>query len=139
MSPFHDVDTLHDGRIVRIRRSERRFESASELRVERLRLREELDALGRAGRALLIDSRAAPHSTDDTMQDEFRRFREDVARGFAPIATLVRTKVAILQVQRLSADAPTTVQPFNEEAAAIAYLLGRPEPPSSRRAAPQRR
>src|SRR5688572_14608622 len=115
MSPFHQVDVLQDGRIVRVRRSERRFESASELRMERLRLREQLDRLGRAGRGLLIDSRAAPHSTDDTMQEEFKRFRDDIARGFAAIATLVRTKVAILQVQRLSADAPTAVQPFNDE------------------------
>jgi hypothetical protein len=123
MSPFHQIDVLHNGRIVCVRRSARRFEGAQELRLERSLLVEKLNSIGRAGRGLLIDSRSAPHSTDDNLQEEFRRFRVDVARGYERVATIVRTKVAILQVNRLCADQAQTVQPFDDEAAAIGYLL----------------
>lgn len=124
MTPFHQIDLIENGRIVRVRRSERRFEDARELSQERVLLTEKLNGLGRAGRGLLIDSRVAPSSTDELMQDEFRRFRLEVSRGFERVATLVRTKVGILQVNRLCADQAVTVQPFNEEADAVAYLLG---------------
>lgn len=120
---FHQLDVLHEGRIVRIRRSERPFASAFELHIERRRLTQELDAIGRSGRRLLVDSRAAPHSTDEHLQEEFQRFRVDVARGFERIATLVRTKVAILQVRRLSGAQAWPPRAFDDEAAAIAYLL----------------
>jgi hypothetical protein len=130
MTPFHQVDLIESGRIVRVRRSERRFESALELSQERVLMVEKLNGIGRTGRGLLIDSRFAPSSTDDHMQDEFRRFRLEVSRGFERVATLVRTKVAILQVNRLCAAQTVSVQPFNEEADAIAYLLS--TPPSGR-------
>jgi hypothetical protein len=123
MSPFHQIDVLHEGRIICVRRSARRFETSQELRLERSLLVEKLNSIGRAGRGLLIDSRIAPHSTDDKLQEEFRRFRVDVSRGFERVATVVRTKVAILQVNRLCADQTQTVQPFDDEAAAISYLL----------------
>jgi hypothetical protein len=123
MSPFHQVDLLHDGRIICVRRSARRFENPQELRLERSLLVKKLNGIGRTGRGLLIDSRIAPHSTDEKLQEEFRRFRVDVSRGFERVATVVRTKVAILQVNRLCADQALTVQPFDDEAAAISYLL----------------
>jgi hypothetical protein len=128
MSPFHRVDVLHEGRIIRVQRSGRSYQSAAELNQERLLLGEALDKLGRSGRGLLIDSRVAPHSTDERLHEEFRRFRLEVARGFERVAALVRTKVGILQVNRLIADSTSSVQPFDDEAAAIAYLLGQPPP-----------
>ena len=112
---------LHNGRVVRVERNGRRFEDALTLNQERLLLVSALNTIGRAGRCLLIDSRAAPHSTDQELEHEFRRFRLEVASGFDRVAALVRTKVGILQVNRLCADG--AVQPFNDEAAAIAYLL----------------
>ena len=57
MSPFHQVDVLHNGRIVCVRRSARAFEGAQELKLERSLLVEKLNSIGRAGRGLLIDSR----------------------------------------------------------------------------------
>lgn len=121
---------LHEGRIIRVQRSGRPYQSAADLNQERLLLGEALDKLGRSGRALLIDSRVAPHSTDEQLHEEFRRFRLEIARGFGRVAALVRTKVAILQVNRLIADSTASVQPFDDEAAAIAYLLGQPAPRS---------
>jgi fibrillarin-like rRNA methylase len=135
MSLFHEVDFLHDGRIVCVRRSERCFENVHELSRERGLLVKMLDDIGRSGRNLLIDSRAAPYSTDDQMQEEFQRFRLEVARGFERVATLVRTKVAILQVQRLCVSQTRAVQPFDDETAAIRYLLGELPAPSSKRLA----
>ena len=119
---------LHEGRVIRVQRSERPYQSAADLNQERLLLGEALDKLGRAGRGLLIDSRVAPHSTDERLHEEFRRFRLEVARGFDRVAALVRTKVGILQVNRLIADSTASVQPFDDEATAIAYLLGQPPP-----------
>lgn len=135
MSPYHRVDVLHDGRVIRVRRSERPYVDAAELNQERLLLCDALDRLGRAGRGLLIDSRVAPHSTDDRLKEEFRRFRVDVSRGFDRVAALVRTKVGMLQVHRLVGDSSTNVQPFDDEATAIAYLLGAPSsaPPGAAR------
>jgi len=123
MSPFHKVEELYDGRIVRIVRSPRAFQSVLELHHERLLLVEALNRLGRAGRGLLVDSREAPHSTDDRMQEEFRRFRLDVSRGFDAVAIVVRTKVGMLQVRRLGTQPSSEARAFDEEHAAIEFLL----------------
>lgn len=132
MSPFHRLEVLHEGRILRVQRSPQPYQSAAELNQERLLLGEALDKLGRKGRGLLIDSRVAPSSTDARLEEEFRRFRREVSRGFARVAALVRTKVGVLQVTRLTADL-SSVQAFDDEAAAIAYLLEHaPGPPAAR-------
>jgi hypothetical protein len=132
MSPFHRLEVLHEGRVIRVERSERPYQSAAELNQERRLLGEALDKLGRTGRGLLVDSRGAPHSTDARLEEEFRRFRREVSRGFDRVAALVRTKVGVLQATRLAADL-SSVQAFDDEAAAIAYLLGQaPGPPGPR-------
>lgn len=123
MSAFHDVELVHDGLIVLMRRGSRPFENASELDEERERLCSEFDAIGRIGRALLIDARSAPVSTDEKLHEPFSRFRLEVARGFSCVATLVRTKVGMLQVSRLAAAQQISVRPFDDEGAAISYLL----------------
>ncbi len=74
MGPFHEVSVLHDGRVVCVRRTQRKFETDEELRYERSRLVEQLNAIGRMGRRLLIDSRAAPDSTEGRLDGEVRRY-----------------------------------------------------------------
>lgn len=138
MSPFHTVDELYAGRIVRIVRSSRAFQSVLELHHERLLLGEVLSRRGRIGRGLLVDSREAPHTTDDRMQEEFRRFRLDVSRGFDAVAIVVRTKVGMLQVRRLGTQPSMEARAFDDENAAIEFLLAHvpgapPMPPSSAR------
>ena len=133
MGPYHEVSVLHDGRVVRLQRTKRGFETADDLRFERLRLVEQLNTIGRKGRSLLIDSRSAPHSTEAQLDDEFRRYRREVMSGFERVAALVRTKVAILQVNRLCAGQASAFQVFNEEQDAIAYLLGEVAVPSGER------
>lgn len=123
MSEFHQVRVLHGGRIVRVWRSDRCFASADELLRERARLVAQLDAIGRCARALLIDSRLAPHSTETQWGEEFQRYRRDVLFGYQRVASLVRTKAAILQVNRLCRGQATAFQVFNDEGAAVEYLL----------------
>jgi len=133
MGPYHEVSVLHDGRVVRLQRTTRGFETADDLRFERCRLVEQLNSLGRQGRGLLIDSRSAPHSTESHLDEEFRRYRREVMSGFDRVAALVRTKVAILQVNRLCAGQASAFQVFNDESDAVTYLLGAdPSSPSSR-------
>lgn len=123
MAPFHEVNVLQDGRIVRLWRSPRAFADATELRFERRRLMGELNAIGRAGRGLLIDSRLAPHSTEAQLEEEFTRYRREVMAGYERVASLVRTKVAILQVNRLLSGQASEFQVFDDETEAIEYLL----------------
>jgi hypothetical protein len=131
MAPFHEVTVVQGGRVVRLWRSRRAFADAAELRLERRRLVEELNTLGRAGRGLLIDSRLAPHSTEAHLEEEFARYRREVMAGYERVASLVRTKVAILQVNRLLTGQASEFQAFDDEAEAIEYLLHGP-PPSRR-------
>lgn len=114
---------LYGGRIVRIVRSSRPFLSVLELHHERLLLAEALNHRGRGGRGLLVDSREAPHTTDDRMQEEFRRFRLDISRGFDAVAIVVRTKVGMLQVRRLGTQPNSEARAFDDENAATDFLL----------------
>lgn len=107
-----------------LRRSAQPFDDGDELSRERALVAENLDALGRKGRGLLIDSRLAPHSTEDRLKDEFLRLRDEVVRDFERVAVLVRSKVGLLQVRRLAVEHTVPVHAFDDEAAAIAYLLG---------------
>lgn len=138
MAPFHEVTVSRDGRIIRLWRSTRPFADAAELRLERRRLVEELNTLGRAGRGLLIDSRLAPHSTENQLEDEFARYRREVMAGYDRVASLVRTKVAILQVNRLLSGQGSAFQAFDDEAEAVDYLLNGPAPRRSSRAPAER-
>ena len=133
MAPFHEVTVLLDGRIVRLWRSRRAFADAVELRTESRRVVEELNRLGRAGKGLLIDSRLAPHSTESQLEDEFRRYRQEVMAGYDRVASLVRTKVAILQVNRLLVGQAPAFQAFDSEGDAIEYLLHGPSKRPSKR------
>jgi hypothetical protein len=123
MGPFHEISVLHGGRVVCVRRTGRKFENAEELGFERRRLVEQLNVIGRRGRALLIDSRQAPHSTESLLDEEFRRYRREVMLGFDRVAALVRTKVGMLQVNRLCAGQASAFGVFDDEATAIASLL----------------
>jgi hypothetical protein len=109
---------------VRVVRSAQRFEDEQQLRVERQNVGLQLDAIGR-GKALLIDSRLAPASTDFELGAEFKALRREVERGFERVAILVKTKVGVLQANRLKdEDASRFMRVFDEERDAIAFLVG---------------
>ncbi len=98
---FHQVSQADAGAIIVLTRTAKRFQDADEVELERMRLKHELDALGRAGKCLLIDSRAAPLGTDQQVGEAFGELRRELQRGFERIAVILGTKVGVLQAHRL--------------------------------------
>jgi hypothetical protein len=99
---FHQLSQADAGAIIVLTRTVKRFQNAEEVELERTRLRDELDALGRAGKRLLIDSRAAPFSTDQQVGEAFGELRREIQRGFERIAVILATKIGVLQANRLA-------------------------------------
>jgi hypothetical protein len=100
---FHELSQADAGATIVLTRTGRRFQDSNEVELERKRLRRELDALGRAGKRLLIDSRAAPLSTDQQVGVAFGELRREIQRGFERIAVILETKIGVLQANRLAA------------------------------------
>jgi hypothetical protein len=99
---FHQLSQADAGAIIVLTRTNKRFQDKDEVELERKRLKRELDALGRAGKRLLIDSRAAPLSTDQQVGAAFGELRREIQRGFERIAVILETKVGVLQANRLA-------------------------------------
>jgi hypothetical protein len=99
---FHQLGQADAGAIIVLTRTGRRFQDAEQVEFERMRLKHELDALGRPGKRLLIDSRAAPLGTDQKMGEAFRDLRREIQRGFERIAVVLDSKVGVLQANRLA-------------------------------------
>jgi serine/threonine protein kinase len=121
--PFYEVTAL-DARIIRVRRTPREFSSASEIAAEQLRVGLALDRLGRVQKRLLVDSRHAPHSTDERLADAFLALRHEIGRGFERTAVLVASKVGILQATRLNNKMSLggAVATFDSEREALEFL-----------------
>lgn len=120
---FHEIARLH-ATVVVVRRSAREFVSAGELDLERVRVAAALNALGRTGQRLLIDSRLAPTSTDTRMAEAFQRLRDELSRGFERTAVLVSSKIGVLQAKRLTSNVRATggLEVFDTEVAALQFL-----------------
>jgi hypothetical protein len=120
---FHEIARL-DATVIVVRRSAREFVSAEELDLERVRVVAALNAMGRTGQRLLIDSRLAPTSTDTRMAEAFQRLRDDLCRGFERTAVLVSSKIGVLQAKRLTGSVRMTggLEVFDTEAAALQFL-----------------
>lgn len=126
---FHHLGQADEGAIIVLTRTGKRFQDADEVELERRRLKHELDALGRAGKRLLIDSRAAPLSTDQRLGEAFEKLRREIQRGFDRIAVILETKVGVLQANRLAStdlaacgDPPGLLCIFETEEGAINFL-----------------
>lgn len=121
-SPFYSV--YIDAGFVRLVRTAARFESKAQVNEARLWVGRQLDALGRAGRNILIDSRLAPPSTDFEHGAEFKELRRETERGFVRIAVLVQTKLGVLQAHRIATQDKSGLHVFEDEPDAIEYLKG---------------
>jgi uncharacterized membrane-anchored protein len=123
---FHEIARVEPTLVV-VRRLAREFTSVAELDLERVRVASALNAVGRSGRGLLVDSRLAPTSTDTRMAAAFEKLRDELARGFERTAVLVSTKIGVLQAKRLTSTARVTggVEVFDDEAAALQFLRSR--------------
>lgn len=109
---------------MRLVRTAARFESKAQVNEARLWVGRQLDALGRAGRNILIDSRLAPPSTDFEHGAEFKELRRETERGFVRIAVLVQTKLGVLQAHRIATQDKSGLHVFEDEPDAIEYLKG---------------
>ncbi|MEO7035106.1 MAG: serine/threonine-protein kinase [Polyangiaceae bacterium] len=121
--PFHEA-LLLEPRIVLVRRSARQFVDDAEVAEERRRIGAVLDQLGRQRKRLLVDSRRAPLSTDDRLASAFTALREEIGRDFERTAVVVRTKIGILQANRLNRGTALdgALAAFENEAEALAFL-----------------
>lgn len=90
-------------------------------------LHQMLDATRRLSRhrySLLTDVRAAPGRNDAEFEQALGTLRHQLFDGFKKQATLVRTAVGRLQVERLAREHRTaSAQAFESEEEAVAYLL----------------
>lgn len=110
---------------VRVVRTAQRFDDEQQVRAERHRVGLVLDAIGRGG-SLLVDSRLAPPSTDFELGVEFRALRREVERGFERVAVLVKTKLGVLQANRLKPEqASSLLRVFDDEQEAIAFVVNK--------------
>jgi hypothetical protein len=82
-----------------------------------------LDTLDRSQHVLLLDLREGPFRTEPALEEAAAPFQARLFRGFAKVAVLARTSVGRLQVQRLARDTGAHIVFFEEDAAAITYLL----------------
>jgi hypothetical protein len=82
-----------------------------------------LALLVRAHHAMLIDLRPAPIREETDFAKEMRAVRAELCRGFRRTAFLVQTRVGYLQVRRFLAEERLPFPVFDEEEAALAYLL----------------
>jgi len=105
---FHQLSQADAGAIIVLTRTAQRFRDTEQVEFERIRLKHELDAVGRAGKRLLIDSRAAPLGTDQNMGEAFGELRREIQRGFERIAVILLTKVGVLQANRLASSDQAT-------------------------------
>lgn len=119
-----------DSGFVRLVRSAARFESKAQINAARVWVARQLDALGRAGRGILIDSRLGPPSTDFEHGAEFCELRRETERGFSRIAVLVQTKLGVLQAHRIAAQDKSGLVVFENESDAAEFARG---PANSRR------
>lgn len=113
--------------IVRVARSSRPFVSAVDAVRRSLPVVQALDALGRRGKSLLLDSRAALGISDPVYESWYRGLRLRIAEGFDRAAVLVRTQAGQLHSRRLIEHDGETSRwiVFGEEALALRYLRGK--------------
>ena len=94
-----------------------------------------LDLLGRKRHVLLVDMRGATLNNDPAFERAAGRCRQLLVRDFRRLAVLARTAVGVLQIGRHIREDSLDSLIFNDETAAISYLLGvsgfDAEPPSS--------
>lgn len=122
------VTVLMDPRvpIVRLVRSDVPYPSIEALEMAIRELIGTLDRLGREGRCLLNDLRAASGRNDPAFEETMQRLRPQLYRGFSRIGLLVRSSAGALQLKRMMREDGDVRMATTDEAALIDYLLGAP-------------
>ena len=113
-----------DARLVRYVRTSVPYASMLEYDLLHERVSGSLDQLGRRHHVLLVDMREAVMNTDPAFEKAASRGRQLLVRDFRRIAVLVKTAIGALQVGRHIREDSLDSIVFNEETAAISFLLG---------------
>ncbi len=106
---------------VRAERTEIAYRDGAECLVGLARL--EVALHGAPTNALLIDARRGKGTQDPDIERAIMHFNTSVLERFTRVAALVQTSVGLLQSQRLLRSQATAIRPFDDERAAIAYLV----------------
>ncbi len=106
---------------VRAERTEAAFRGIAECTLGFTRL--ETALRGAPTNSLLIDARRAKGTQDPAIERVITDFNTRVLMRFTRVAALVQTSVGLLQSQRLVRAQAAAIRPFDDEGAAIAYLL----------------
>jgi hypothetical protein len=122
VSPFFAVAPLPGVPILRIVRSPRAFASLKEMSRAWDDLNQALDAMGRAGYALLLDVRLVAGRNDLEFEEAFAPHRVEMERGFSRVGVLVISPAGYLQVQRHATRDRARMRAFSEGSKAIDWL-----------------
>ncbi|AKT38959.1 hypothetical protein [Chondromyces crocatus] len=92
------VDEAHAH--VRVTRTAEPFRTLEELQAAYATLIPALDAIGRAGRTLLVDLRSSPGRNDAAFEQAMRALRPSYLGGYTRVGVLVQSVIGAMQVQR---------------------------------------
>lgn len=124
-SEFYTVDTVAEGKVIRVTRSSRPFTSEDELNDACWPVQHALDDYGRAQHGILIDTRQPQGRNDAAFEVWFAHHRRTMLIGFPRAAIVCSTTIGMMHARRLSAiDGHDHVHTFIDEDEAIAYLIG---------------
>lgn len=110
-------------RLVRYTRSAEPFGSLDDAQAMFRALATAHVGVPRAELALLSDIRLAPGRNDEAFEGAVAEHRRELFGGFRRRATLVKTMAGKLQVKRLSGTSILATEVFDDEEAALGYLL----------------
>src|SRR5262249_53142624 len=98
------------------------FPSPGELEPLHQRAYAMFDAVGRPVHRLLVDLREAPANNDPGFEVAMRPVREELLRGFARVAVVVKTAAGSLQTQRHAREDKLPFRVFLDLEEARAFL-----------------
>lgn len=123
-TPYWKLEREPAQGLITARRTAAPIDSAGEYESEILKVERAIARLDRSKHVILVDLRLAPMRGDPVFDAMVAKRTPQVLRGFRRVALLIRTAVGALQVQRHTREAGATSSAFQDEAAALAHLLG---------------
>lgn len=124
-NPWMTVTSEQAGRLVRITRTSEPFTDEALATLKPV-AESVLPPRRRRKLTLRFDTRLAPLMGDEAMERKLGAASAVLVAGFARSAVLVRTAVGKLQATRFSRANDRTTHIFDDEAAALRYLLAEP-------------
>lgn len=122
-SEFYTVDTVAQGKVIRVTRCARPFTSEDELNDACWPVQRALDDYGRALHGILVDTRQVKGRNDAAFEKWFAYHRRTMLVGFPRAAIICSTTIGMMHARRLSMlDGHNHVRTFIDEAEAFAYL-----------------